>query len=120
MSYLTYKFLHLAGILVLFVTAGGVALYAANGGTKEGNTARAWVSVLHGLSLVVILVSGFGLVARIESGFAPWVWAKFALWFVLGSFALLPLRRQSLGMPFYFLVPALGMVAAYLALFKPF
>lgn len=120
MSYSAYKLIHVIGIIFLFTTAGGVALFAANGGTKESNVARKAVAAIHGLTLVVLLISGFGLVARLGTGFQGWVWAKFALWFVIGSFALLPLRKPELGLRFFYFVPLLGAVAAFLALFKPF
>ncbi len=120
MSYTAYKLIHIVGILFLFTAAGGVALYAANGGTKEGNVGRVWVSAIHGLSLALIFISGFGLVARLGTGFQPWVWAKVALWLVIGGVALMPLRKQSLGLPYLVLFPLLGAVAAFLALFKPF
>ncbi|MCP4205022.1 MAG: hypothetical protein GY769_24200 [bacterium] len=120
MPYTVYKLIHLSAILFLFTTAGGVALYVANGGTRENNVANRWVSAIHGLTLVLILISGFGLVARIGTGFELWVWAKFALWFILGSLALLPLRRPNLGYLFFFLIPLLGGLAASLAIFKPF
>ena len=120
MPYTLYKLIHVASILFLFTTAGGVALYVANGGTKENNIARKWVAAIHGLTLVLILVSGFGLVARLGTGFQTWVWVKFALWFVIGSFALLPLRKTHLGYRFFFLIPLLGAVAAFFAIYKPF
>lgn len=120
MPYTVYKLIHIIGILFLFTTAGGVALYAANGGKKDENVARTWVAVIHGLTLVVILISGFGLVAKIGTGFQMWVWAKFALWFVIGSCALLPLRRTEFGYRLFFLIPLLGALAAFLAIFKPF
>lgn len=119
-SYFVFKLVHLIGIFFLITTAGGVALYAANGGNKEDNVGRTWVAAVHGISLMVIVITGFGLVANVQTGFQPWVWAKFALWFLIGSFALMPLRRPKLAVPFYFLIPLLGGVAAWLALFKPF
>lgn len=119
MPYTTYKIIHLAAILFLFATAGGVALYAANGGTREQNVLKRWVGVLHGLTLTLILISGFGLVARLGTGFQAWVWVKFALWFVIGSIALMPLRRPRLGYWFFFLIPALGALSAFMAIFKP-
>jgi hypothetical protein len=120
MPYTVYKLIHLTGILFLFATAGGVALYIANGGTRENNVAGRWVSAIHGLTLVLILVSGFGLVARIGTGFEPWVWTKLGLWFIIGSFALLPLRKPNLGYRFFLLFPLLGALAASMAIFKPF
>ncbi len=120
MPYTVYKLIHVTSILFLFATAGGVALYVANGGTREGNVARKWVSAIHGLALVLIVISGFGLVARLGTGFQLWVWAKFALWFIIGSLALLPLSKPHLGYRLFFLIPFLGGLAAYLAIFKPF
>ena len=120
MPYTVYKLIHIASILFLFTTVGGVALYAANGGTKASNIGRRWVSVIHGLTLMFILVSGFGLVARLGTGFEPWVWAKVALWLVIGGIALMPLRKQALGLPFLVIMPLLGALAAFLAIFKPF
>ena len=52
MSLLFYKVLHILAILFLFTVGGGVALYAANGGTKEGNKASGLIgSALDGQSL---------------------------------------------------------------------
>ncbi len=120
MSYTLYKLIHIIAILFLFTTAGGVALYAANGGTKDDNVAKKWVGAIHGVTLVLILISGFGLVAKIGTGFQAWVWVKFAVWFVVGSLALLPLRKPHYGYRFFFLIPVLGALAAFMAVFKPF
>ncbi|MFQ5527147.1 MAG: hypothetical protein ACE5GX_12905 [Thermoanaerobaculia bacterium] len=119
MSYAAYKLIHIASILFLFTTIGGVALYGANGGTKQNNVGRIWVAAIHGLTLAFIFISGFGLIAKIGTGFQAWVWAKVALWFVIGGIAMLPLRKQSLGLPYLVVMPLLGAVAAFLALFKP-
>lgn len=118
MPYTVYKIIHLASIIFLFTISGGVALYAANGGTRDQNVAKKLVSAIHGLTLVLILVSGFGLVARIGTGFQLWVWIKFAIWFVIGSIALMPLRRPQLGYPFLFLIPTLGALSAFMAIYK--
>ena len=115
MSYLAYKLIHIVGILFLFTTIGGVALYAANGGTKEKNVGRLWVAVIHGLALAFIFISGFGLIARLGTGFQAWVWAKVALWFLIGALALAPLRKQSLGLPYLVIMPLLGAIAEQVA-----
>ena len=121
MSLLFYKFFHVVAILTLFTVAGGTALYVANGGDKEGNQARGLVGILHGLALVIVLVSGFGLLARLGLGFdSLWVWGKLALWLAFGVLVTLPYRYPALGKPFLWLLPVVGAVAAYLALYKPF
>ena len=121
MSLLFYKFFHVVAILTLFTVAGGTALHAANGGDKAGNQARRVVGILHGLALVVALVSGFGLLARLGLGFdSLWIWGKILLWLAFGVLVTLPYRRPALAKPMLWLLPALGAIAAYLALYKPF
>lgn len=116
-----YKIAHIFGILLLFVALGGVSLHALTGGTREGNPARRLVAICHGTALVLVLVSGFGLLARIgmTGGVPGWAWAKIAIWAVLGGILVLPYRRPMLARPLLILLPALGALAAYLALYKP-
>ena len=121
MSLLFYKFFHVVAILTLFTVAGGTALYVANGGDKTGNKARKLVGILHGLALVVALVSGFGLLARLGLSFdSLWIWGKVVLWLAFGVLVTLPYRYPALGKPFLWFLPLLGALAAYLALYKPF
>jgi hypothetical protein len=121
MSLLFYKVLHLTALFTLFSLAGGAALHAANGGDKVGNRARGLVGILHGVALVVALVSGFGLLARLELGFDNgWVWIKLALWLAFGVLVTLPYRKPALARPLIWLLPLLGALAAYTALYKPF
>ncbi|MDH3744057.1 MAG: hypothetical protein OES47_03025 [Acidobacteriota bacterium] len=120
MSLLFYKVLHILAILFLFTVGGGVALYAANGGSKEGNKASGLISALHGLGLLVALVSGFGMWAKLGVAFSGWLAAKITLWFVIGLLVLLPYRKPEWSKPLLVLLPILGAIAAYLALYKPF
>ena len=121
MSLVFYKLLHIAAILTLFTVAGGTALYVANGGDKASNQAKRLVGILHGIALLVALVSGFGALARLGLGFdSVWIFAKLALWLVFGVIVTLPYRYPALGRPLLWLLPLLGLLAAYLALYKPF
>lgn len=43
-----YEIIHIIGIAMLFVAIGGVAIHAANGGTKANTNTRALVSGLFG------------------------------------------------------------------------
>ncbi len=121
MSYETYKVIHLLSAFVLFTVAGGIALYAANGGSKADNGQRKLVGILHGTALLVSLVAGFGLLTKLGLGAFPgWVWAKLVLWLIVGAIATLPYRKPELGKLFLWLMPLLGGLAAFLAIFKPF
>jgi hypothetical protein len=122
-SYGVYRLIHFVGIMFLFLALGGLALHAANGGTKTTNRARALVAATHGIALFIILLGGFGMLARLgiaHTGFPGWVWAKFGIWLVLGALFMLPYRFPGFARPLWVILPLLGATAAYMALFKPF
>lgn len=119
-----YEILHIVGIAMLFLAIGGVAVHAANGGSKAGSSTRPLVSTVHGVGSLLVLVGGFGMLARIgfqhAGGFPGWLIGKMVIWLVLSAIALMPYRRPELARPFLFLLPLLAGTAAYLALYKPF
>ncbi len=123
-SYQAYKVVHLIGIFLTLAALAGLALAAANGATKQTNPARRLIAVSHGLGLLVILVGGFGLLARLGvihgSAFPGWVWAKLALWLAIGALVAVPYRRPDLARLVFVALPVLGGVAAWLAIYKPF
>ncbi len=123
MSYEVYKLLHVLGILLLFVALGGVALHAWNGGTRAGNQGRRATAIMHGLGLFLIILAGFGMIARrgyMEGGLPGWAWGKLLVWLVAGGIVYLPYRRPESAKLVFWLLPLLGATAAYLAVFKPF
>lgn len=118
MSYLTYKILHLVAILFLFTSLGSLAVL----GRSEKASLRKLAGIVHGVSVVVILVAGFGLLARLGffGNIPAWAWVKLALWAVLAA-AVWPLRRRpEWGAALWLALPILGGVAAWLAVAKPF
>jgi len=124
MSYVTYKLIHLLGIFTLMVALAGMAAHAASGHTKGENTNYRILLALHGLGALVALTGGFGLLARInlEAGglFPGWIWAKLALWGVLGGLVALPYRQRAVARSLLFLLPVLGLLGAALANYRPF
>jgi len=117
MSYFSYKILHLFAVLLLFTSLGSLA--AAGSG---GERLRRLASVAHGVALAVILVAGFGLLARLGLfGSIPgWAWFKIGLWLLLGL-AVLPLRRKPEWTVWLWpLIPVVGGLAAWMAVQKPF
>lgn len=115
-----YKILHLAAVVGLFGALGGVAVHAANGLSRDQNAVRRPIAALHGLSLLLILVSGFGMLARLEAGLPGWAIAKLVLWFLVGGLLALPYRVPGLARPVLWALPVVGAVAAWLAIAKPF
>jgi SAM-dependent methyltransferase len=93
LTYGAYKILHILGMLLIFAAAGGVAVHAASGGDKAGNPARRAVAIAHGVGLVLMLVAGFGMLARIGDSVASgWVLGKVAIWLVMGAATVLPYK----------------------------
>ncbi|MCC6242881.1 MAG: hypothetical protein IT353_08570 [Gemmatimonadaceae bacterium] len=117
-----YEVLHIIGIAMLFVAIGGVAVHAANGGSKSASSTRGLVGSMHGLGALLILVGGFGMLARmglVQGAFPGWLWGKLIIWTILSAIVLLPYRKPELARPFLRLLPLLAGAAVYLALYKP-
>lgn len=118
MTLQTYHFLHLIGLILVFVGYGG--LLSSEGAKK----AMKW----HGIGLVISLVSGFGMIAKMSKGLpegAPslytqhWVIVKIALWLVLGFLPVLSKRRVLSPQVVVLLAMIVGAVLAYIGYFKP-
>ena len=115
MSYEFYKIMHITGLILLFLGLGVslVTKYTEN----PDRSAKRTGGVLHGIGLVAALVGGMGLLARIGTGFQPWVIGKLLIWLTLGAgtvFArFLPLKGALA------LLTGLGALAAALAVLKP-
>lgn len=123
MPYAAYKWLHLIGVFLLLLALGSVATHAMNGGTRESNAARRLSSISHGVGLLLVLVAGFGLLARLHimgAGLPGWVWAKIGVWVVLGGMLVLPYRMPRHAGALWGVTLLLAAVAAWLAIYKPF
>lgn len=124
MSLEVYKVLHVAGILLLVMALGGLTVHSANGGTRESNQVRRLVVMSHGIALAVIFVAGFGLMMRVgiaHTGPWPgWLLLKMVIWLVLGGAVAMVQRMPQLAKLLFFLIPALGVLAAYAGIMKPF
>lgn len=117
MDYQWYKILHIVGILMVFTALGGLALRSADNG-KATPTGRKLTAIGHGLGLVIVLVSGFGLLAKLSLGFDPWVIGKLLIWLFLGGMLVLIRKMPHLAALWYWALPIIGGIAAWLALFK--
>jgi uncharacterized membrane protein SirB2 len=120
---LIYKNLHLLGVFMILVALGGLILQQIQATTREP-VWRKPVAITHGIGMVLALVGGFGMLARPElSIFWPWpgwVIGKIIIWLVFGILTALIGRAPSLAKPLWWITIALGAIAAYLALNKPF
>ncbi len=121
MSLIFYKVLHIAGILGIFMALGGVTFHITSGGSRE-TAWRKGAAILHGIGMTLVLVAGFGMLARlgIHWPWPGWIWAKVILWLLLGGALTVPYRKPEWNRGLFFLLPLVGVLAAYLALYKPF
>lgn len=121
LSYSAYKIVHITGILLLFCALGALSALSAHGVLAEGGRARKFASAAHGTALLIVLVGGMGLLARLgmNGPWPMWVWLKIALWVIMGALIVV-IRRVGTGAGILlFLFPLLGAVAAFLAVYKP-
>ncbi len=119
MSPLTYKVLHIFAVLLTFTALGG-AISQSLAGTGKGSPGHKLAGLTHGIALLVILISGFGLIAKLGYGFPLWIWIKIVIWLLIGGAIALVRRLPQHATIFWLAIPLLGGFAAYLALYKPF
>ncbi len=120
MSLEFYKLLHVTGIFLLVTGLVGVLILRWSGQTLFGKV-KTFSFVTHGLGLVLILVSGFGLLARLGLfGSIPiWAYIKILVWGLMALAISLLKRKGHLGWPLYLGILFLFVVAAYNGIFKP-
>lgn len=92
LSYVTYKTIHFTALAMVLLSLGAAMLHHGTGLSKR------WISASHGIGLLLLLISGFGMLAKLGlTPYAGWVGGKVALWLFLGGcLALIPrLRKQA-------------------------
>lgn len=123
LPYAFYKIVHILGIALALVSLGGMAVHAMNGGQKSENAARRLLISMHGLGALLVLVGGFGLLARIGfahgSGFPLWLWVKLGVWAALAAVAFLPYRLPQTTRALVVALPLFAALAAAMAVYKP-
>jgi hypothetical protein len=104
------KTLHLAGAFGLFTSLGASLL--AGSGKKSA-------SILHGVSLLLILLVGFAMLKKPPIGQSWWM-IKLGLWLFLGVAPVLSKRKVLPAWLVLVLSIAAAITAAWLGLRKPF
>jgi hypothetical protein len=117
MSLVFYKVVHIFGFALLLAALGGMVSEAAAGATSPR-----WrsLSALHGVALVLVLLSGFGMLAKLGGGFPGWVIAKLLIWLALGAAVVLVRRAARSSVALWLGLSVLAAAAGYLAIYKPF
>jgi len=121
MSFAAFKVIHILAVLYVFASLGALML-AAREGVERGN-GRKLAGMTHGITLLLVLVAGFGALARLglsnPGAWPTWVWIKALVWLALGGVIVLIRRSPQLGTLLWWLLPLLGGIAAWAAIYKP-
>lgn len=116
--YAAYKVLHLIGVMFLLLSLGAYLMLSMN----KPERGRKLAAITHGISVLIILVAGFGLLARLglfgADGWPVWVWVKLIIWLILAAIVTFIKRVPGLTPVLWFLIPALAGLAAYMAVYK--
>ncbi len=106
----TYLIIHLIGLAAVAIGTGGML---------AGDKNRRTFAIVQGVGLVIILVSGFGMLAKMHLGFPHFAIVKIVVWVVIG---MLPLVLRKLNVPLLgsiLVLLALIGLAAWLGVMKP-
>ncbi len=110
MNYLLLKILHLAGVFALFASLGATCL---------GTSSKKGAAMLHGISLVLILLVGFAMLKTPPMGEYWWM-AKLGIWLFIGAAPALASRRVIPPAAVLGLTIAAAAAAGWLGLARPF
>ena len=113
MPYQLYNFLHLVGVILLV----GFTFYAFSGPSIK---TKKWVLTLSGLASLVVLVSGFGMLAQADMGFPGWMLVKVVTWLAISAFGGVAYRKQGLNGILMLISIILVIGAVWAVMYKPF
>ncbi len=104
------RILHIGGAITLITALGAIVL---------GNSSKKGASMLHGISLLFILLVGFALLKKPPMGQYWWM-VKLGLWLFLGIAPALSKRKVLPASVVIVLCILAGTAAAWLGVHKPF
>lgn len=123
MSYEFYKVLHLVGIFMVLTSVSSLTLHVIGGGNKINTPFRKVLMIVHGIGVLITLVAGFGLLARLglaRSGIPNWALVKLVIWGYFAVATVFVYRMPKHAKGFWFKIIVLASISAYLAIYKPF
>lgn len=111
-----YHIIHLLAVMALFAGTGAALGGADNPGIRK------FGAILRGVALLLLIVTGFGLLAKLNimKSIPLWAWCKVAIWVIAAVLPIFVKRKMLPGTTAVFIALALGAVAAWLGYLKPF
>ncbi|MFN0059779.1 MAG: hypothetical protein ACKVX7_15075 [Planctomycetota bacterium] len=119
MSLEFYKLVHIAGVVMSVMAFAGV-LACAVLHAERNHPWRKHSLLLHGVGLLVALVGGFGMLAKMKLDFPYplWIQLKFGIWLALGALVALAGRMPALARIWWWSAVLLVGAAGWLAIHK--
>ncbi|NJD19255.1 MAG: hypothetical protein FIA95_08255 [Gemmatimonadetes bacterium] len=124
LSLVFYKTVHFLGVFALITALAASLARAALAATTAGvaPAAAPWgkrLGILHGVALFLVLLGGFGMLARLGMSVTGWVGAKLLIWIAVGG--LIALRKNPTAAAWgLMLLPILATLAGWIGYTKPF
>jgi hypothetical protein len=118
MPHQIYQIIHLTGIFMIFIAYGGLIIRSAVG--SDNKDIRRLGAMTSGIGLLLSLVGGFGLLARLNYGWPGWIIVKVVIWVALGGLIVLINRKPQMAQILWWMTILLGVVALLMVVLKPF
>jgi uncharacterized membrane protein SirB2 len=116
MPYEIYKIIHVVFIVLFFSVYGMAAVKAKSGDNPK------FEKMLTGIFLLLIMVGGMGLGARLgvlKGGWPLWINIKMAIWVIVGVGGTIVLKRKpQFSIKYFWFSSILLVMASYLANYK--
>jgi xanthine/uracil/vitamin C permease (AzgA family) len=114
-----YNFLHIVGILMIFIGFGGILAYSMIENAPK--KVRKLGAITSGIGLFIVLVAGFGLLAKLPQYDydTPLILGKMLIWLILGGLTAAAIRLPKLAGVLWWVVLALGGIAVWLIYYGP-
>jgi hypothetical protein len=93
MSTSYWIFIHVLGVMLLTGTLGALVMHLGRGGDR-GFEQRKLIAILHGVSLLFLLLSGVAVIRMSPLlSVGPWLYGKLIIWLFLGMSPTLLFRK---------------------------
>ena len=110
MSVTFYRTLHIFSLLLVFLAIGQMIT------SKDKSYKLPYM--LHGIGVLLVLVAGFGMLAKLQIGFTAWTYTKIATWIAIaaapGLVKRAPFRKPLMSL----IILAIGLFGVYTAVYK--
>ena len=118
LSYTFYKALHIIGIFIALPSIAPLLFHAGQGGEKKENNWRKLLLVGHGIGLFLIILGGFGMLARLGIHSIPyWIAIKLAIWLFLGAVVTIAYRKRAAAQNLWMAVITVAIIASFIGQF---